>query len=94
MAHGYFTIEEWRGKKKQWVAVCHLNGDQSVTDALRELERRDKPGLFRVVQMQRMVWAEKIDGKLRLRKWHANSPDTLSRTAETFDRDRGTWPSP
>jgi hypothetical protein len=94
MAHGYFTIEEWRGKKKQWVAVCHLNGDQTVADALRELERRDKPGLFRVVQMQRMVWAEKIDGKPRLRKWHANSPDTLSRTAEAFDRDGGRWPSP
>ena len=93
MAHGFFTIEQWLGKKAQWVAVCHLDGGQSVTDALKELERRDKPGLFRVVQTQRMVWAEKTDGKLRLRKWHATSPETLSRTAEAFDRDGGKWPS-
>ena len=91
MAHGFFTIEQWRNK--QWETVCHLNGDQSVTDVLRELERRDKPGFFRVVQTQRMIWAEKIDGKLRLRKWHANKPETLSRSAEAFDRDRGRWPS-
>ena len=91
MAHGFFTIERWRNKK--WVTVCHLNGDQSVTDALRMLERRDNPGFFRVVQTQRMVWAEKTDGKLRLRKWHANKPETLSRSAEAFDRDGGRWPN-
>ena len=47
MPHGFFTIEEWRGKKKQqWVAVCHLNGDRSLTDAMHELERQDKPCFF------------------------------------------------
>ena len=91
MAHGFFTIEEWRNKK--WVTVCHLDADQSVADALQELERRNKPGYFRVVQTQRMVWAERIDGKLKLRKWHAGSPETLSRGAEAFDRDGGRWPS-
>jgi hypothetical protein len=91
MAHGFFTIEEWRNKK--WVAVCHLNAGQSAADALRELERRDKPGYFRVVQTQRMIWAEKIDGKLKLRKWHAGSPETLSRGAKAFDRDKGKWPT-
>ena len=90
MAQGFFTIEQWRNKR--WVAVCDLNGDQSVTTALRELERRGKPGLFRVVQTQRMVWAEKKDGELKLRKWHAGTPETLSRTAEAFDRDHGIWP--
>jgi 5-formyltetrahydrofolate cyclo-ligase len=90
MAHGFFTIEQWRDK--QWVTVCHINGDRSLTDAIRELERRDKAGFFRVVQMQRMIWAEKPDGKLRLRKWHASSPDALSRSAEAFDRDGGKWP--
>ena len=90
MAHGFFTIEEWRNKK--WVTVCHLNADQSVTDALQELERRDKAGYFRIVQTQRMIWAEKIGGKLKLRKWHAGSPETLSRGAEAFDRDGGKWP--
>jgi hypothetical protein len=90
MAHGFFTIEQWRDKK--WIEVCHVNGDRSLTDAIQKLERRGKPGLFRVVQMQRMIWAEKAAGKLRLRKWHASSPDLLSRTAEAFDRDGGKWP--
>jgi hypothetical protein len=90
MAHGYFTIEQWLDKR--WVAICHVDGNQSLTDAIKKLERRGEPGFFRVVQMQRMIWAEKEDGKLRLRKWHATSPDTLSRTAEAFDRDGGKWP--
>ncbi|HSU55370.1 MAG TPA: hypothetical protein VLT36_15040 [Candidatus Dormibacteraeota bacterium] len=90
MAHGYFIIEQWRDKK--WVTVCHVDGDRSVTDALEELERRRRPGFFRVVQMQRMIWAEKKNGKLKLRKWHAITPDTLARTAKAFDRDGGKWP--
>ncbi len=90
MPHGFFTIEQWRGK--QWMPVCHLVADRSVSDALQELERRGKPGFFRVVQMQRMVWAEKKNGRLHLRKWHANSPDTLSRTARAFDSIGGRWP--
>jgi len=91
MAHGFFTIEQWRGK--QWLPVCQVDGCRSLTVALRELERRGNPGFFRVMQMQRMVWTEKTDGKLRLRKWHANSPDTLSRTARAYDRDGGRWPA-
>jgi hypothetical protein len=90
MAHGFFTIEQWRNKR--WVTVCHVDGHQSLTDAMTELERRGKAGFFRVVQMQRMIWAEKQDGKLKLRKWHASNPGTLSRTAEAFDRDGGKWP--
>jgi hypothetical protein len=91
MAHGFFTIEQWRNKK--WVTVCHVGGHRSLTDAVRELERRNKAGLFRVVQTQRMIWAEKTGGKIRMRKWHVNRPETLSRTAKAFDRDRGKWPA-
>jgi hypothetical protein len=90
MANGFFTIEQWRNQK--WVTVSHVSGHQSLTDAIQELERRGKAGFFRVIQMQRMIWAEKIDGKLRLRKWHAHSPETLSRSAKAFDRDGGRWP--
>lgn len=78
MAHGFFTIEKWQGNKKRWVTVCHLNGDESMTDALRQLEQRNKPGFFRIIQTQRMIWAEKTRGKLMLRKWHASDPKTLS----------------
>jgi hypothetical protein len=39
-----------------------------------------------------MIWAEKLNGRLRLRKWHAMTPESLSRTASAFDRDSGKWP--
>jgi hypothetical protein len=74
------------------VTVCHLDSGRSVSDARKELERRGKAGFFRVVQTQRMIWAEKVGGKLRLRKWHAGDPKTLARTAKAFDRDKGKWP--
>lgn len=92
MAHGFLTIEKWQSRKKQWVTVCHLNGDRSMADALRQVERRGKAGFFRIVQTQRMIWAERTKGKLKLRKWHANSPDTLTRTAKAYERDGGKWP--
>jgi hypothetical protein len=71
-----------------------VSGRESLSGALRELERRNKAGFFRITQMQRMIWAEKIGGKLRLRKWHALDPKTLSRSAAAFDRDRGKWRAP
>lgn len=92
MAHGFFTIEVWRNKKL--VTVCHLNARQSVFDALEELERQDKRGYFRIVQTQRMIWAEKFGGKLKLRKWHAGSPEDLLLGPEAFDRNGGKWPKP
>src|SRR4051812_47841312 len=96
MPHGFFTIEQWKPRKRgddpEWVAVEHIDADQSISDALRILEERDEEGFYRVVQTQRQVWAEKVDGKLRLRKWHADSPAALARTAEAFVRDKGKWP--
>jgi hypothetical protein len=91
MALGFLTLEQWRSKR--WVAIAHFDGNRSLNHAVKELERRGKPGFFRIVQTQRMIWAEKNGGKLRLRKWHANDRETLSRTARAFDRDRGRWPN-
>jgi hypothetical protein len=91
MPSGFFTIEQWRNKR--WVTVSHLSGRQKLTTALAEIERRARPGFFRVVQTQRMVWAEKRDGKLHVGKRHAMDPETLSRTAAAFDRDKGKRPS-
>jgi hypothetical protein len=90
MAHGFFTIEQWQDK--QWVTLRHIAGDQSLSAAIKDLEHQDKPGFFRIVQTQRMIWAEKRNGKLRLRMWHASDPETLLRTAAAFDRDGGQWP--
>jgi hypothetical protein len=97
MPHGFYTVEQWRrpkrGAEPQWVPVQHLNGDHSLSDAIRLLEDLGKPGFYRVVQTQRMIWIEQTDGKLLLRKWHALSPESLARSAEAFDRDHGKWPN-
>jgi len=83
MPAGYYTIEERRGAK--WVPVCHLEGyGKRLTDALKRLEERGKPGFYRIVQMQRMVLAEKVDGRLHLKKWHASGPKELERCARAF----------
>jgi len=89
MPFGFFTIEQWARKKGkfQWSPVGHLDRCHSLSDAIEFLEKRDKPGFFRVIQTQRMILAEKENGRLRLRKWHAGSRETLARTAKAFERD-------
>ena len=96
MPHGFFTIEQWKrpksGKKSQWTPIIHLDADQSLTAAIQALEKRGKPGCFRVIQTQRQIWGEIVNGKLKLRKWHAGTPESLARTAQAFERDKGVWP--
>ena len=48
--------------------------------------------LFRVVQMQRCVWAEMEGGKLRLHGSHASSPENLAQLVEIFEREGGRRP--
>jgi len=95
MPHGFFTIEQWKRPapeaEPQWLTVQHLDACHTLSDAIQHLEQLDQPGFYRVQQMQRMIWAERENGKLRLRKWHAGSPESLARSAEAFDRDGGRW---
>ena len=96
MPHGFFTIERWDRRnssgESQWVVVRHLDGRQRLTDAVKALEKLGRPGFYRVVQTQRMIWAERIGGVLKLRQHHAMEPETLSKTARAFERDAGKWP--
>ena len=96
MPHGYFTVEQWKRPQGRttagWVPILHLDAYQSLTKAMMTLEKRGKPGLFRVVQMQRCVWAEMEDGKLRLHGSHASSPKSLARIVEIFEREGGRRP--
>ena len=95
MPHGFFTVEQWKRQANapaQWVPILHLDSYQSLTKAMAALERRGKPGLFRVVQMQRCVWAEKQNGKLRLHGSHASSPENLAQIVEIFEREGGRRP--
>lgn len=90
MSHGFFTVEQW--KRPRWIPILHLDSYQSLTKATAALEKRGEPGLFRVVQMQRCVWAEVEAGRLRLHGSHASSPESLAQIVEIFEREGGRRP--
>ena len=96
MAHGFFTVEQWKrppdGATTEWIPILHLDSYQSLTKAMAALEKRGEPGLYRVVQMQRCVWAEMEGGKLRLHGSHASSPENLAQIVEIFEREGGRRP--
>jgi hypothetical protein len=96
MPQGYYTIEQWTRRKKrvagEWVSVGYLPFGLSLTEAEGALERIGKPGFYRLVQLQRVIWAEKKDGKFHLRKSHAGSPSDLGKMTEMFDRTGGKFP--
>src|SRR5262245_7474944 len=94
MPHGFFTVEQWKrnGAVGEWVPILHLDAYQSLTKANEALAKRRQPGLYRIVQMQRCVWAEVEEGKLRLHRSHASSPESLAQLVEIFERERGRRP--
>jgi hypothetical protein len=96
MPHGFFTIEQWKpsheGAGSQWTPIFHLDSYQSLTKAVQQLEKRGKPGLFRISQMQRCIWAEMEGARLRLHGSHASSPENLARVVEIFEREGGRRP--
>ena len=96
MPQGYYTIEQWtRGKKGSagtWVEILHLPFGRSLTDAATAVKDLGRPGLYRVVQMQRVVWAEQEGDELRMRKSHASSPERLDEIRQMFERSKGRYP--
>jgi hypothetical protein len=97
MPQGYYTIEQWtrtkRGGPPEWVAILHLPFGESLTAAEKAIERLGKPGFYRLVQTQRVVWAEIEGSKLRLRKSHAGSPESLDGMRQIFERTGGVYPA-
>ncbi len=90
MPQGYYTIEQW--KRPKWVAVAVLPFGLSQTEAERALKRMGKPGFYRLVQTQRVIWCEPDGSGVRLRKSHASSPQSLVGMQEMFDRTAGRYP--
>src|SRR5262249_7632292 len=92
--HGFFTVEQWsrKGSKPLWKPILHLDSYQSLTNAMRALEKRGKPGLYRIVQTQRCVWAEMENGKLKLHGSHVSSWQGLSGRPSVFEREKGKRP--
>ena len=96
MPDGFFTVEQWKRSGNnaltQWIPILHLDSYQSLTKAMAALEKRGDPGLFRIVQMQRCVWAEIEGGELQLHGSHASSPENLQQIVEIFEREGGRRP--
>jgi hypothetical protein len=96
MPQGYYTIEQWakskKGAKPEWRAILHLPFGLSLSAAEAALANLGKPGFYRLVHMQRVIWAEKENGTLRLRKSHAGSPQSLDKIRQMFDRCAGRYP--
>jgi hypothetical protein len=90
MPQGYYTIEQWT--RSGWREVAVLPFGLSLTAAEQGLAQLGKPGFYRLLQMQRVIWAEQDESGLRLRKSHASSPQNLKRLQEMFDRTRGRYP--
>jgi hypothetical protein len=97
MPHGFFTVEQWKGTSRQaagqWAPIKHFDACNTLTGVMAWIEAEGRPGFFRVVQTQRMIRAEQIEGKLRLDRKHAGSPETLERSVQAFERDKGKWPA-
>jgi hypothetical protein len=96
MPQGYYTIEQWMGANggdsPKWVAVLELPFGVSLTGAESVLRDLGKPGFYRIVHTQRVIWAEEQGGALKLRKSHAGSPESLDRMRQMFDRCAGRYP--
>lgn len=97
MPHGFFTFEQWnsasRRKAARWVPIKDFDAYNPLTGVIAWIESEGQPGFFRVVQTQRMIQAERIDGKLCLDRKHAGSLATLERSVQAFERDGGKWPA-
>ena len=97
MPQGYYTIEQWTRSPKTgsgaWVALEQLPFGASLTAAERALEIKGKPGFYRLVHTQRVIWAENEGGKLRLRKSHAGSSENLDQMRKMYERHNGRYPT-
>jgi hypothetical protein len=96
MPQGYYTIEQWKPPRKgappQWVAILTLPFGKTLTAAEEALSQLGEPGFYRIVQMQRVIWAEHEGSKVRLRKSHAGSPEGLDRIRQMYERCGGRYP--
>ncbi len=67
------------GATAVWTPIRHFDACNTLTKAMEWIEAEGKPGFYRIVQMQRAIWAENVDGKLQLRKSGNSANDTQDR---------------
>jgi hypothetical protein len=95
MPQGYYAIEKWmqpkNGAAHEWAEVLQLPSGTSLTDA-ENVVKKLGPGLFRLLQIQRVMWVEQDGDGVRLRKSHALSQRGLDGIQEMFERTGGRYP--
>ena len=91
MPLGFFTVEQFKatqdGAEPTWVTISHHDGCDTLTQVMEKMESTVEPGFYRVIQTQRMIRAEKVDGKIKLHKRHAMNEATLNRSANANYQD-------
>jgi len=96
MPQGYYVVEQWkcstRDAAAEWTAILVLPFGATLTAAEQALEKLGAPGFYRIVQIQRVIWADQEAGVFKLRKSHANSPDGLKKMQAMFERCGGRYP--
>src|ERR1051325_1984910 len=96
MPHGFFTVEQWKrlqdGAEPQWTPILHLDSCHSLRKTIEALAKLGQPGLYRITQTQRCIWAEMEQGKLRLHGSHVSSPENLASLAELYEIGGGRRP--
>jgi hypothetical protein len=96
MPQGYYVVEQWmcsaKDSAREWMPVLVLPFGATLTAAEQALEKLREPGFYRIVQMQRVIWADQEAGVFKLRKSHANSPEGLKKMQEMFERCGGRYP--
>jgi hypothetical protein len=96
MPQGYYVVEQWTRSTKdaaaEWIPFLILPFGATLTAAEQALEKLGNPGFYRIVQMQRVIWADQDEGVFKLRKSHANSPHGLKKMQAMFERCGGRYP--
>lgn len=90
MIEGYL-LSDGDGEPR-WKPIVHLDSDQTATKAIAALRLRGEAGLFRIVQVQRIVWAEREGDGLRLHGSHTSSPENLAELVRLFEEEGGRRP--
>ena len=93
MPSGFFTIEQYTtpevGAAAEWVPISHHDGGKTLSDVIASMEDTVGQGFYRVIQTQRMIRVEVVDGQTKLRKRHAMDAETLQFSANAhFQADR------
>lgn len=93
MPQGYYVVQQSTCPTQEaaaaWIPVLVLPFGATLTAAEQALAELQEPGFYRIVQMQRVIWAEREAGVLRLRKSTRTPRKALRRCKRCFSDATG-----